>query len=76
MIIDQLDAPLEGSLRPTLPGRVYTDPEQFAAEQAQIFEQTWFCAVASSDVARAGAAGPARGAGDAGPPAPRTGSSR
>ncbi len=54
MIIDQLDAPLEGSLRPTLPGRVYTDPEQFAAEQAQIFEQTWFCAVASSDVARAG----------------------
>jgi Rieske 2Fe-2S family protein len=42
------------SLRPTLPGRTYTDPATFAAECERILEAGWFCAVASSDVAEPG----------------------
>jgi|SRR5450755_655082 Rieske 2Fe-2S family protein len=43
-----------GTLIPTLPGRYYTDPGVFAAEQAAIFESLWYCAMRSADVARAG----------------------
>lgn len=42
------------ALLPTLSGRYYTSPEVFAAEQERIFENTWFCAVRSSDLALAG----------------------
>jgi Rieske 2Fe-2S family protein len=43
------------SLISTLPGRAYTDPDLFAAEQEHIFEQMWFCAARSSDVGAPGA---------------------
>ncbi|PVY97055.1 aromatic ring-hydroxylating oxygenase subunit alpha [Actinomycetospora cinnamomea] len=46
--------PLPTSLRETLPGRYYTDPTIFAAEQALIFETGWFCAVLTADIPRAG----------------------
>jgi Rieske 2Fe-2S family protein len=55
MIIDQLESPLAGSLMPTLPGLAYTDEVVFAAEQAKIFEQMWFCAVRGSDIQAPGA---------------------
>jgi len=42
------------SLRPTLPGRWYTDPEVFAAEQAAIFESQWYCALRAADLAAPG----------------------
>jgi glycine betaine catabolism A len=42
------------SLISTLPGRAYTDPDVFTAEQEHIFEQMWFCAVRSSDVGAPG----------------------
>ena len=45
---------LPESLRATLPGHYYTDPELFRAEQDAIFESTWFCAVRSADLARPG----------------------
>jgi Rieske 2Fe-2S family protein len=45
---------VESSLIPTLAGRYYTDPEVFAAEQREVFEKMWFCAVRSSDLARWG----------------------
>ena len=38
------------SLRPTLPGSAYTDRSAFDSERERIFEQNWFCAVASSDI--------------------------
>jgi Rieske 2Fe-2S family protein len=43
--------PAESSLIPTLSGHYYTDPEVFAAEQREVFEKMWFCAVRSSDLA-------------------------
>ncbi|GAB2783505.1 aromatic ring-hydroxylating oxygenase subunit alpha [Streptomyces daliensis] len=43
------------SLLPTLPGRAYTDPEIFRAEQERIFESLWFCAVRAGDLDRPGA---------------------
>ncbi|MEO3854849.1 aromatic ring-hydroxylating dioxygenase subunit alpha [Acrocarpospora sp. B8E8] len=43
------------SVIPTLPGRYYTDPDIFAAEQRGIFEAMWFCAARSSDVGVPGA---------------------
>jgi len=43
------------SLIPTLPGRSYTDPAVFDAEQERIFEAMWFCAARSSDVGAPGA---------------------
>ncbi len=46
---------LPASLLPTLPGRYYTDPQIFAAEQALIFERMWFCAARASDVPTPGA---------------------
>lgn len=55
MIIEQLESPLPGSLLRTLPGSAYTDPAVFAQEQEKIFEQMWFCAVRSSDIAKPGA---------------------
>ena len=42
------------SLVPTLAGRYYCDPDVFAAEQDRVFEQMWFCAVRSADLATAG----------------------
>lgn len=54
MIIDDVDAPVDGSLRPTLPGTAYTDPELFAAEQRRIFEAMWFCAIRSDEIGKAG----------------------
>jgi Rieske 2Fe-2S family protein len=45
---------MTGSLISTLEGRYYTDPTIFAAEQAEIFERMWFCAVRSSDLAGPG----------------------
>lgn len=48
------DPALPESLRETLPGRYYTDPAIFAAEQALILEQGWFCAVLAADIPAAG----------------------
>lgn len=42
------------ALLPTLAGRYYTSAEVFASEQEHIFENTWFCAVRSSDLALPG----------------------
>jgi len=55
VIIEQLDAPLPGSLLRTLPGSYYTDPGVFAREQEAIFEQSWFCVVHGSDLPSPGA---------------------
>ena len=41
---------LPASLRDTLPGRYYSDQTIFAAEQALIFENGWFCAVLAADI--------------------------
>ncbi len=45
---------LPASLVPTMPGLYYHDPSVFALEQEKIFEQLWFCAVRSGDLAEAG----------------------
>ncbi|MCX2733810.1 aromatic ring-hydroxylating dioxygenase subunit alpha [Saccharopolyspora sp. NFXS83] len=45
---------LPASLRETLAGHYYTDPEIFRAEQDSIFEAGWFCSVLSADLARPG----------------------
>jgi Rieske 2Fe-2S family protein len=50
--LSQGDGP---SLIPTLAGHYYTDPDVFAREQQHVFEQMWFCAVRSSDLAKPGA---------------------
>lgn len=42
------------ALLPTLGGKYYTSPDVFAAEQEHIFENSWFCAVRSSDLALPG----------------------
>ncbi len=42
------------SLIPTLPGHTYVDKDIFRAEQEQIFEKMWFCAVLSADLAKPG----------------------
>ncbi|GAA1700880.1 aromatic ring-hydroxylating oxygenase subunit alpha [Fodinicola feengrottensis] len=42
------------SLVSTLPGRYYTDPAIFAAEQRKILEEMWFCAVRAADLPRPG----------------------
>lgn len=55
MIIEQLDQPLPGSLMPTLSGNYYTDPAIFHAEQARIFERSWFCVLHESDIPTPGA---------------------
>ncbi|MFE6285497.1 aromatic ring-hydroxylating dioxygenase subunit alpha [Streptomyces sp. NPDC057877] len=47
--------PLPPSLRATLPGRHYTDPEIFRREQERVFEAMWFCAVRGADLDRPGA---------------------
>ena len=54
MIIEKLDAPVEGSLVPTVGGRYYTDPEVFAREQEHIFEQMWSCVVLGADLSKPG----------------------
>ncbi|NMO88520.1 SRPBCC family protein [Actinomycetospora sp. TBRC 11914] len=51
---DGVGGELPASLRETLPGRWYTDPEIFAAEQALVFEAGWFCAVRAGDLASPG----------------------
>ncbi|MDA2805276.1 aromatic ring-hydroxylating oxygenase subunit alpha [Nocardiopsis suaedae] len=45
---------LPESLKGTLPGRYYTDPAIFRAEQAAIFETQWFCAVLAADLDKPG----------------------
>ena len=45
---------LPPSLKSTLPGRYYTDPAIFALEQERVFEELWFCAARSADLARPG----------------------
>ncbi|MBA4025192.1 MAG: 2Fe-2S ferredoxin [Gordonia sp.] len=42
------------ALLATLGGQAYTDSGYFAAEQASIFEQMWFCAVLAADVPNTG----------------------
>jgi Rieske 2Fe-2S family protein len=42
------------SLIATLPGRYYTDPEIFAAEQERIFEEGWIAAARAADLAAPG----------------------
>jgi glycine betaine catabolism A len=49
-----LEPPSAPALRATLGGNYYASPEVFAAEQERIFENMWFCAVRSSDLALAG----------------------
>ena len=46
---------LTSSLLRTLPGSAYTDPVVFAAEQERIFEPSWTCVAAASDLAAPGA---------------------
>ena len=53
-IIEHAGDSISDSLIRTLPGNAYSSPEIFAAEQEQIFEQMWFCAVRGSDLAEAG----------------------
>lgn len=43
------------SLIATLPGSSYVSPAVFEAEQANIFEQMWFCAVRAADLDKPGA---------------------
>ncbi|MGB6180882.1 MAG: aromatic ring-hydroxylating dioxygenase subunit alpha [Rhodococcus sp. (in: high G+C Gram-positive bacteria)] len=43
------------SLMRTLPGSWYTSAEIFTAEQEQVFEKMWFCAVRAADLPAAGA---------------------
>ena len=50
-----LSRSLAPSLLRTLPGSAYTDPVVFAAEQEQIFEPSWTCVAAASDLAAPGA---------------------
>ncbi|WP_017623819.1 aromatic ring-hydroxylating oxygenase subunit alpha [Nocardiopsis chromatogenes] len=45
---------LPESLKGTLPGHYYTDPDIFRAEQASIFETQWFCASLAADLAEPG----------------------
>ncbi|SRR6266702_420410 len=45
---------LPPSLIATLPGRSYTDPEIFAAEQEHIFEAQWIAAGCAADLAAPG----------------------
>jgi Rieske 2Fe-2S family protein len=45
---------LPPSLRPTLPGRHYTDPAAFAEEQARIFESMWFAVARAGELSRPG----------------------
>src|SRR5688572_33167353 len=45
---------LPPSLRPTLPGRLYTDPSTFEREQARIFESMWFAVARAGELARPG----------------------
>ncbi|WP_028923111.1 aromatic ring-hydroxylating oxygenase subunit alpha [Pseudonocardia acaciae] len=42
------------SLVPTLPGRFYTDPKVFEAEQRAIFERSWMCVGRAEEVASPG----------------------
>lgn len=45
---------LPESLRETLAGHYYTDPDIFRAEQDSIFHTGWFCSVLSADLDRPG----------------------
>ncbi|MEU3273417.1 aromatic ring-hydroxylating dioxygenase subunit alpha [Saccharomonospora sp. NPDC006951] len=42
------------SLIRTLPGRYYTDPAVFAAEQTKVFESMWFCAARGAEIPEKG----------------------
>jgi len=55
MIIDQLDAPLEGtSLKTTPGGSAYTDEGIFLREQAEIFEKMWNAVLRADSLASPG----------------------
>jgi Rieske 2Fe-2S family protein len=45
---------LPASLISTLPGRYYTDPDVFAAEQDAIFHTLWYCALRSAELVNPG----------------------
>jgi Rieske 2Fe-2S family protein len=49
-----LPATAASPLLPTLGGEYYTSAEFFAAEQDHIFENMWFCAVRTGDIAEPG----------------------
>ena len=49
-----VEPPSAPALRATLGGNYYTSADVFATEQEHIFENMWFCAVRSSDLALAG----------------------
>ncbi len=51
LVTDVTDNP---ALLATLAGDFYTSPEVFAAEQDQIFENMWFCAARSAELAAPG----------------------
>jgi Rieske 2Fe-2S family protein len=53
-ILEHAGDSISDSLIRTLPGHAYSSPEIFAAEQEKIFEQMWFCAVRSNDIAKPG----------------------
>jgi Rieske 2Fe-2S family protein len=53
-IADHAGDTISESLIRTLPGRAYSSPEIFRKEQERIFEQMWFCAVRSTDLANPG----------------------
>jgi Rieske 2Fe-2S family protein len=49
-----ITSPPSSSLIATLPGRSYTDPEIFTAEQEHIFEAQWIAAARTADLAAPG----------------------
>ena len=49
-----VEPPSAPALRATLGGNYYTSADVFTTEQEHIFENMWFCAVRSSDLALAG----------------------
>jgi Rieske 2Fe-2S family protein len=53
-ILEHAGESISESLLRTLPGNAYSSPEIFAAEQEKIFEQMWFCAARSADLAKPG----------------------
>jgi Rieske 2Fe-2S family protein len=53
-VVEHAGDSLTESLIRTLPGHAYSSREIFTAEQEKIFEQMWFCAARSSDLAKPG----------------------
>ncbi len=53
-VLEHAGDSISDSLIRTLPGHAYSSAEVFAKEQEKIFEQMWFCAVRSGELAKAG----------------------